>query len=329
MATAAAIILAAGKGTRMKSELPKVLHEVCGRPMLSYVMDVVKRLRLQPAVVVVGHKAQMVRRALEPGTTSVLQKQLRGTADAVKQALGTSPSRRNTGLRRGLLPASGTVVILYGDTPLLRRETVQALLRRHKETGALATILTAVMKDATGYGRIVRDAGGAVAGIVEEKEADAFQKDIKEINTGIIAFDLASLRRAIPKIKANNRKKEFYLTDVIGLFVAQNGLVESLEVKDPEEALGVNSRVELAQANSSMNRRLCEKLMKGGVTVIDPVSLSLAWGASVGRDSTIYPFTVIEKDVKIGKSCSIGPFVRVRQGTRLPAFSSTKNHTDT
>ncbi len=313
----AAIILAAGKGTRMKSELPKVLHEVCGRPMLGYVMDIVKGLRCRPAVVVLGHKAQQVAQTLEPGTKTVLQKQLRGTADAVKQALPA------------LKKASGTVVILYGDTPLLQQKTIDELIRRHTASKALATILTAKLEDAFGYGRIIRGETGMIEGIVEEKEADAFQKSIKEINTGIICFDLAALRRAIPKIKANNRKKEFYLTDVIGLFARQGGLVESVVVKDFNEALGVNSRVELALANNLMNKRICEKLMKAGVTIVDPANVSIAWGARIGPDTTINPFTVIEKDVKIAKSCSIGPFVRICMGTRLPAFSSTKNHTVT
>jgi bifunctional UDP-N-acetylglucosamine pyrophosphorylase/glucosamine-1-phosphate N-acetyltransferase len=304
----AAIVLAAGKGTRMKSDMPKVLHPVCGRPMVLYVMDLVKALRAKQNVVVLGYKAGDVRKVLDPKTKTVVQKRVIGTGDAVKQAL--------TALRS----FNGAVVVLYGDTPLLKKKTVEALITRHIESQAAATILTAVMEDPSGYGRILRDEYSGICGIREQKDADGYQKEIKEINTGIICFDKKKLEASLKKVRPNNKKKEYYLTDVIGILRAQGDLIEGVVVKDPQEALGVNSRVELAQAQASVRKTINESFMKAGVTIVDPDSTIISHGTSIGADTTIYPFTVIENSVTIGKQCKLGPFAHIQEGARI------KNH---
>ncbi|HOU36194.1 MAG TPA: NTP transferase domain-containing protein [Candidatus Omnitrophota bacterium] len=301
----AAIILAAGKGTRMKSDFPKVLHPVCGRPMVLYVMDLVKQIGAERHVVVLGYKADQVSKVLPAATRTVIQKRVIGTADAVKQAM---PALRSF---------NGTVVILYGDTPLLKKDTISSLLKRHAESGAAATILTAVMDDPSGYGRILRDEYNSICGIREDKDCDDFQKEIKEINTGIICFDSKKLEASLKKVKPNNRKKEYYLTDVIGILRGQGDLIEGVCVKDANEALGVNSRVELAQANKTVQRKINESFMKAGVTIVDPDTTLISHGTSIGADTTIYPFTVIENFVKINSQCKIGPFAHIKQGARI------------
>jgi bifunctional UDP-N-acetylglucosamine pyrophosphorylase/glucosamine-1-phosphate N-acetyltransferase len=305
----AAILLAAGKGTRMKSDLPKVAHPVCGRPMVEFVIDIVSDLRIKSCVVVLGHKADDVRKVLSRPVATVLQKQQRGTADAVKQAMPKIPA------------ATDTVIILYGDTPLLQTETIRALLDHHARTRAAATILTADMNDPAGYGRIQRDSSGCIEGIVEDKDADEFQKDIKEINTGIIAFEKKALDYALKRIKPNNAKKEYYLTDAIGILRGEGLVIEGKKISDANEAMGVNSRVELAQANKCMQRRINDRLMKEGVGIIDPETVFIGFDVSIGTDTVIYPFTVIEKDVIIGSYCSIGPFAVLSAGTAIADHS--------
>lgn len=301
----AAIILAAGKGVRMKSELPKVLHLVCGRPMVGFVVDVVKALKIENFVVVLGHKALEVQDFLGKEVDTVIQKNQLGTADAVKQGLVA------------LKGFKGTVVVLTGDTPLLTKETLNKLVKQHIKSNASATMLTAKMDKPSGYGRILRDDGENICGTVEEKDATDFQKEIKEINTGIICFNKEKLEKIILEVKPNNKKKEYYLTDVIGLLYKKDELVEGVDIEDINEALGVNSRVELAQANKIMQKRINVEQMKNGVGIIDPDLTFIAYGAKIGVDTTIYPFTVIEKNVTIGKQCSIGPFARIRKGSTL------------
>ena len=301
----AAIILAAGKGTRMKSDLPKVLHPVCGRPMVLYVLDLVKALHARQHVVVLGYKAADVKKVLAPATKTVVQKRVIGTADAVKQAM---PALR---------AFKGAVIILYGDTPLLKKETIECLIKRHTESKAAATILTAIMEDPFGYGRILRDEYSSISGIQEEKDCDGYQKEIKEINTGIICFDKRQLEASLKKVRPNNKKKEYYLTDCIGILRSQGALIEGVVVKDANEALGVNSRVELAQANAAVRTTINESFMKAGVTIVDPDTTLISHGASIGADTTIYPFTVIDNFVTIGTQCTVGPFAHIKEGSRI------------
>jgi len=301
----AAIILAAGKGERMKSDRPKVLHTICGRPMVEYVLDLARSLKIKNTVVVLGHKADEVKKSLRPGVKVVIQKRLVGTADAVKVALSA------------LKNFKGTVLILYADIPLLKKETIKSLIERHIRDNLDATILTATIDKPKGYGRILRDKLASISGIIEEKDADDYEKEIKEINTGIICFDKEKLVSALRGVRPNNRKKEYYLTDAVSMFYKKGYLVTSAKISDINEAMGINSRVDLARANRIMQQRINEKLMLGGVGIIDPVSTFISYGAKIGRDTTIYPFTVIENDVKIGKRCLVGPFAHLREGTRI------------
>jgi bifunctional UDP-N-acetylglucosamine pyrophosphorylase / glucosamine-1-phosphate N-acetyltransferase len=301
----ACIILAAGKSTRMKSDIPKVLHPICGRPMLGYVLDLVRDLRIKRAIAVLGHRQEEVRKYLAPGIKVVIQKRLLGTADAVRQAL---PVLKNF---------KGTILVLYGDNPLLKKETIIKLLAHHIENKPDATLLTAQLDKPTGYGRILRDKYSSISGIAEERDADDFQKDIKEINTGIICFKTDSLTRALKDVRTGNRKKEYYLTDTIGIIYKKGGLVASVKLINIDEALGINSRKDLALANSIMQKQINEGFMQKGVTILDPRSTFINYGVRIGQDTTIYPFTVIERDVKIGRRCFIGPFAHLREGTAL------------
>jgi len=301
----AVIILAAGKSTRMRSETPKVLHNLCGRPMLGYVLDLVASLKPKQVVAVLGFKQELVRKIIPKGVGISVQKKLIGTADAVK-----------TGLT-ALKGFKGTVLVLYGDNPLLKKETLKKILDYHIENNVDATLLTAQLKKPSGYGRIMRDKYFSICGIVEEKDADEVQKDIKEINTGIMVFKKEVLAGNLKRIRANNRKKEYYLTDLIGILAKKNYLVDGVKVEDTREALGINTRAELAKANSLMQERVNEKLMQSGVTIIDPASTFINFGTKIGIDTVIYPFTVIERGVKIGKRCAVGPFAHLREGVEL------------
>ena len=301
----AVIILAAGKSTRMKSAMPKVLHKLCGRPMLGYVLDLVATLKPQQVVAVLGYKQELVRKIIPKGIKIAIQKKLIGTADAVKVGLAA------------LKGFKGTVLVLYGDNPLLKKETLNKLLDYHTRNNVDATLLTAQLKKPFGYGRIMRDKYFTVCGIVEEKDADEVQKDIKEINTGIMAFKKESLAGNLKYVHPNNRKKEYYLTDIIGVLAKKDYLVDAVKIEDSREALGINTHVELAKANAIMQKRINEKFMLAGVSIIDPATTFINFGTKIGADTVIYPFTVIERDVKIGKRCFLGPFAHLREGVRL------------
>ena len=312
----AVVILAAGKSTRMKSQIPKVLHPICGRPVLAYVLDLVKSLKAKTTVTVLGYKQEEVRKLLPTGVKPVIQKRLLGTADALKSAL---PALRNF---------KGTVLVLYGDTPLLKKETIAKLLKYHTENNLDATLLSAHLEKPEGYGRILRDKYSSICGIVEEKDADDFEKDIKEINTGIICFNKERLMRCINMIRPNNRKKEFYLTDIISIFYKKGYLVDGIKIGEINETLGINSRVELAKANAIMQRRINKKLMLDGVSIVDPASTFISYDVKIAPDTTIYPFTVIENGVKIGARCSVGPFAHLRGKTTLEDDSLVGNFSE-
>jgi len=301
----AVIILAAGKSTRMKSKMPKVLHNLCGRPMLGYLLDLVASLKPKQVVAVLGYKQELVRKVIPKGIKIAIQRKLIGTADAVKVGLSALKGFR------------GTILVLYGDNPLLKKDTLKKLLDYHIKNNVDATLLSAQLNKPSGYGRIIRDKYFSICGIVEEKDADEVQKDIKEINTGIMVFKKESLAANLKYIRAANRKKEYYLTDVIGILAGKDYLVDAVKAEDAGEALGINTRVELAKANYIMRRRINDKFMRDGVTIVDPDSTFINFGTKIGMDTVIYPFTVIERDVKIGKRCLVGPFAHLREAVRL------------
>ncbi len=314
----AAIILAAGKSTRMKSETPKVLHPLCGRPMLSYVLDLAKDLKLSHTYVVVGHKKELLEDLLdEYKVKSIYQDRLLGTADAIRRAEGV------------LRNFHGNILVLYGDQPLLKKETLKNLIQRHIQTNASATILTAHPANPAGYGRIVRNQYAGITAIVEDKDASGEQKSISEINTGIICFKKDPLFKALVKIRPENAKKEYYLTDCIKIMADEGLSVESVSIHDDiGQAQGINSRADLAQAQKLMRGRILEKYMESGVSIVDPETTYINAGCKIGQDTIIYPFTVIENDVKIGKFCQLGPFCHLRPHTVIEDKTVIGNFTE-
>ena len=303
MKNIAAIILAAGKGERMKSEMPKVLHPICGRPMLEYVLDLVRALRIDKRIVILGHQHKTVRKSIAKGINIVIQKRLLGTADAVRCAMNL------------LRNFKGSILVLYADHPLFKRATIENLIRQHIKNNLDVTLLTAIADNPSGYGRILRDRYGSICAIVEEAKANDFQKEIKEVNLGAACFNKEKLFTALKYIKRNNPKREYYLTDTVGILYKRNAIIEALRAHDTMEALGINNYSDLIQANRLMQRWIHEGLINKGVKIFDPDSTFIDWGVGIGKDTVIYPFTIIERDVKIGKNCSIGPFCHLRPRT--------------
>ncbi|OAT82942.1 bifunctional UDP-N-acetylglucosamine diphosphorylase/glucosamine-1-phosphate N-acetyltransferase GlmU [Desulfotomaculum copahuensis] len=301
----AAVILAAGKGTRMKSERPKVMHEVCGRPMVEHVLCALQQAGAQEIVTVSGFGGEQVA-ALVGGRSRVArQSEQLGTAHALLQA------------REQLAGFDGDILVVCGDTPLITAATLKLLADAHKSAGAAATVLTARVEDPAGYGRIIRDETGRVRRIVEQKDATAAELAVDEINTGMYCFAADGLFEALAAVKPANAQGEYYLTDVIG-FLAESGRpVAACPAPDEAEIRGVNDRRQLAQAEKIMRRRILDGLMLDGVTVIDPASTFVDAGVAVGRDTVILPFTLITGRSVIGRACRIGPgsqLVDVRAG---------------
>ena len=299
------MILAAGTGTRMKSDLPKVLHPIWGRPMIEHLLRTVRSLgSLKEIIVVVALNTPALKKALK-GTTLALQRNQLGSADALKSARGK------------LASGKGDILVLCGDTPLLTKETLLALIAKHRKTGAACTCLTAVMQDPTGYGRIVRNDSNEVAKLVEEKSASVYEKATTEINVGAYCFKGEDLFEDLDEIGLNKEKKEYYLTDIISVLHRKKALIATHTIEDEEEALGVNSRIDLARAHGILRRRNLTRFMESGVTIMDTASTFIDEDASIGRDTVIYPGTIIEKDVIIGSRCHVGPHARLRPGTRV------------
>ena len=295
----AVILLAAGQGTRMKSEQPKVLHKVCGKPMVGYIADAAAVLKPKKFIAVVSPaSASAVAAALPTPSETVVQQLALGTGDAVRCALPQL---------KGFV---GTIVILCGDTPLVTGLTLKQLVNKHFERQAAATVLTAKVDDARGYGRIIRGDGG-VKRIVEDREATETELHIREINTGTYCFDAAKLEAALEQIKPENSQKEYYLTDVIGIFFGDNEKVVPFQVEDSLETMGINSLVQLADAEMIMQERINHAHMMNGVTMIHPALTYIDAGAKIGSDTIIHPNTFINGATVIGKNCLVGPSTRV------------------
>lgn len=290
-----AVVLAAGQGTRMKSKLYKVLHSVCGKPMVQHIVDHLNHLMMNEIVVVVGHGADMVKEQLGDRVQYALQEQQLGTAHAVMMC------------RDLLQDKTGTTMVLTGDTPLIREETLAKLIEHHEQTGAAATILTTEVQDATGYGRIVRNSLGTVARIVEHKDATEEERQICEINTGIFCFDNQKLFSALTNVKNDNVQGEYYLPDVIEILKEQEEVISAYLTPDHEEGLGVNDRVQLAKAEAVLRNRINEKHMRNGVTIIDPASTYIEADVVIGSDSIVHPGTMLRGKTVIGEDCKIGP----------------------
>lgn len=308
-----AVILAAGQGTRMKSKLYKVLHPVCGKPMVQHVVDHIQSLGVHRVVTVVGHGAETVQEQLGDQSEYVLQAEQLGTAHAVQQAESI------------LGEEDGTTLVICGDTPLIRPETMQALFEHHQAKNAKATILTAIAENPTGYGRILRGANGQVEQIVEQKDATEEQQLVTEINTGTYCFDNKALFETLKLVKNDNAQGEYYLPDVIELLQKQGEIVEAYVTDDFEETLGVNDRFALAQAEALMRARINERHMRNGVTIINPETTYISSNAVIGPDTVIQPGSMIEGDTEIGEDCLIGPNTQIidsRIGDRTSIHSS-------
>lgn len=290
-----AIILAAGKGKRMKSKLPKVLHEIWGKPMLSYVLETIKALRVEREIVVVGFGAERIKEGFGGNLEYVEQKELLGTGHALQKTY------------KLLKDYAGDIMIVCGDTPLLKVNTLRSLVKYHREKRAEATILTAKLDKPTGYGRIIRDSRGKIVKIVEEADVSPKEMKVKEVNTGTYCFKGRLLFAALKELKPENVQKEYYLTDVVDLLVKRDLLVEGLIVSSSDEAKGINTRKELSQVAKVLREEILDKLMLKGVTIIDPETTFVDAEVVIGRDTIIYPFTILEGKTKIGQNCSLGP----------------------
>src|SRR5688572_20400677 len=294
------VILAAGQGTRMKSAIPKVLHPIAGRSMIEHVLDAAAAVDPATTTLIVGHGSDTVRSRLNrrQGLNFVLQEPQLGTAHALQQAEPLLAGR------------IGTVLLLSGDVPLLHRSTLERLLAVHRDAKAAATVVTAMVERPYGYGRIIRTAG-RIARIVEERDASPTERQVREINSGIYAFDLSPLFDALRAIAAANAQGEYYLTDLIAIYRRRRRPIGSLVVEDPVEVRGVNSRTELAELSAVMRQKKNEELMAAGVTLIDPATTYIDPDVEVGADTVIHPGVVLEGQTRIGSACEIQAHVRI------------------
>lgn len=291
-----AIILAAGKGTRMKSKLYKVLHQVCGKTMVEHVLGQLEEAKIDNIVTVVGYGAETVEQTLGNRTKYALQKQQLGTGHAVMQTESL------------LGDQEGETLIVSGDTPLFTAATFNKMFEYHEQRHAAVTILTSVAPDPTGYGRIVRNDVGIVERIVEQKDATHEEQEIHEINTGVYCFDNQKLFQALKLINNDNAQGEYYLTDVIGILKNHGEIVTAYRMADFDESMGVNDRVALARANKIMRKRINTRLMKDGVTMVDPETTYIDADVKVGRDTVIEGNVVIKGNTTIGSDCFIGAY---------------------
>ncbi|MFI7501186.1 bifunctional UDP-N-acetylglucosamine diphosphorylase/glucosamine-1-phosphate N-acetyltransferase GlmU [Streptomyces sp. NPDC049687] len=301
---AAVVVLAAGEGTRMKSATPKVLHEICGRSLVGHVLAAARELAPENLVVVVGHAREKVTAHLsdiDPGVRTAVQEEQNGTGHAVRIALEQ--------LGGGI---DGTVVVVCGDTPLLTGATLSALAATHHTDGNAVTVLTAEVPDATGYGRIVRDETGAVTAIVEHKDATDAQRAIREINSGVFAFDGALLADALKKVRTDNSQGEEYLTDVLGILREAGHRVGASVAADHREIAGINNRVQLSEARRILNDRLLTAAMLSGVTVIDPATTWVDVTVAFGQDVTVHPGTQLHGSTRLGEGSEVGPNCRLK-----------------
>jgi bifunctional UDP-N-acetylglucosamine pyrophosphorylase/glucosamine-1-phosphate N-acetyltransferase len=298
------VVLAAGKGTRMKSSVPKVLHCAAGLPLIDHVLNSTRSLSPVSIVVVVGHKTEMLQEhlAARSDVQLAVQEPQLGTGHALLQAEPFLKGR------------AGSVLLLSGDVPLLRASTVQALVSHHVNRRAAATVLTATIERPDGYGRILRK-DGSISAIVEHKDASAEQRAIREINSGVYVFDLGRLFEALRQIGAGNAQGEYYLPDLVRIYRAQGLPVETVSLSDPREILGVNSRKELADVSSILRERKNDELMTSGVTIVDPATTWVEQDVIIGPDTVLHPGVYLEGQTRVGSGCEIHSGVRIVDST--------------
>ncbi len=298
-----AIVLAAGKGTRMKSRLPKVLHKVGGKHMVEHVINAVREMGVQDVIVVIGHEAEMVREALGGTVNFAVQEQQLGTGHAVIIALPFIKENE------------GSVLIVCGDTPLIQADTLKKLWDAHLSSQTACTILSAELPDPTGYGRIIRNHDHTVAKVVEQKDAQPQELSVNEINTGTYCFDLKNLREVVKDLTQNNRQGEYYLTDAVALLVSRGLTVNAMVAEDPYETIGINSRSQLAEAEKVLRLRKINALMEEGVTIVDPDSTFIDQNVQIGEDTVIEPFTFLRGNTIIGSGCTVGPDTDIKDSS--------------
>jgi bifunctional UDP-N-acetylglucosamine pyrophosphorylase/glucosamine-1-phosphate N-acetyltransferase len=301
------LIMAAGMSTRMKSARPKVLHEVCGKAILSYILDACREAGIPEQIVIVGAMREPIMAAYAQAKDIrwVVQEPQLGTGHAVMVA------------QESLAGFTGDLAILVGDAPMVRPETVRTLLETHRREGAAATLLTAILDDPKWFGRIVRDAAGNVRRIVEARDATAGERAIREVNPAFYAFRWPALRQVLGRITNSNVKKEYYLTDAVGLLIEAGEKVVAVPAAEPDEVEAVNSREDLAHVTTLMRRRIAKRLMDEGVTITDPASTYIDAGVTIGQDTIIGPCTVIQGPAEIGRNCRVGPLAHLGPGTVL------------
>lgn len=309
------VILAAGKGTRMKSNLPKVLHEIMGKALVGYVLDSVKHITNENFVIV-GHHAEEVEKYVishYENAKTVLQSPQLGTGHAVSMICPM------------LEDYSGQVLILCGDTPLITEDTLKKFVEYHRENKSDITVMSAIFENPTNYGRIIRDTDNSLKCIVEEKDATLEQKAIKEVNAGIYCINWAKVKSAFSQLTSNNAQGEYYLTDIIE-WGKKNGLsVNAYIMENNIETFGINSRVQLAEALKLLQKRINEKHMINGVTIVDPETTYISADTEIGQDTIIYPSTYIEGENKIGSNCKIGPMAHLRGGVEIGDYCKIGN----
>lgn len=291
-----AVILAAGEGKRMVSSLPKVLHPLCGRPMLRYVAEGAAAAAGGQVVIVTGKGAHLVRQEMGSRWNYAVQEEQLGTGHALMQALPR-------------LPEEGSLLVLCGDTPLIEKNHLEQLIREHGANAA--TVMTTELADPSGYGRIIRDSGGSVIRIVEESDTSADEKKIREVNSGTYCFDLKYLRNFLPRLSSDNAQQEYYLTDILTLMQEQGHRVGACRIEEWQVVLGINDRCQLAEAAAIMRERVNRSLMMQGVTLLDPSSAYIDFDVQIGPDTVIWPQTVIEGRTVIGSGCRIGPAAQI------------------
>lgn len=309
----AAIILAAGKSTRMKSKTPKPLHHVCGIPMTQHIIGACREAGVARIVVVVGHEAERVKKGLGDEVEYALQSNPKGTGDAVRSAESL------------LKDWQGSILVLAGDVPLLPAENLRSLIAHHQATDAAMTLMTMEMKNPFGYGRIARDEAGRVLRIVEQKDANTQEQALTECNPSLYAFKGSALWDSLTKITPKNAQGEYYFTDTLQILNEQSAKIEALTGVDPQNVLGVNSRVELAEVTTILRQRILYRLMLSGVTLIDPASTYIEANVQIGQDTVIEPNVYLFGDTVIGEDCVIGSLSRIQSsqiGDRVKIYAS-------
>lgn len=313
------VILAAGEGTRMKSAYAKVTHKLGGKTIISHVLEAARALDPEGIVVVVGHDAKGVRRVVGEDVRFVEQAEQLGTGHAVMQT------------SKVLGDYEGDILILSGDVPLIRVESLEKLVEVHRQKKAACTLISAILKNPSGYGRVIRSATGWIQKIVEEKDTSLYEKAVEEINSGIYCFSADPLFRALEKLLPDNRQEEFYLTDVVGIFAGKGKVLAAVQLDNAREILGINSRADLASIEKILQQRIQKGHMINGVTIVSPDTTYIEATVRIGQDTIIYPFTVIEGDIEIGRDCEIGPFSHLRtrtvmkDGAEIGNFVEVKN----